>query len=263
MGISRKDTIIVAVLVNVALLVALFATATKIEEERSLKQATAMLEGETHDEPALHMENVVTEVKREDEGLDEIDKVLQEYAQKQNQVIAVDDDKDEPAALPQTKQKEATQAAVSEKQTPAVIKQVVPTAKKEEVSEYLIVKVKKGDVLSKIAKAHGVSVEEIMQLNALNDSKLRIGQPLKIPSKKKIDKKPLEMRPKINTKNQGIQAPVSKESREAEYYVIKSGDNPWKVARKFNIEFEDLLRLNNLDEEKARNLKIGQKIRIR
>lgn len=49
----------------------------------------------------------------------------------------------------------------------------------------------------------------------------------------------------------------------AEYYVIKSGDNPWKIARRFNMDFEELLALNSLDEEKARNLKIGQKIRIR
>jgi len=49
----------------------------------------------------------------------------------------------------------------------------------------------------------------------------------------------------------------------AEYYVVKSGDNPWTIARKFHINFADLLKLNDLDEDKAKNLKIGQKIRIR
>jgi LysM repeat protein len=55
----------------------------------------------------------------------------------------------------------------------------------------------------------------------------------------------------------------AKQDSQPEYYVIKSGDNPWTIARKFHIKFEDLLRLNNLDEEKAKNLKIGQKLRIR
>lgn len=45
-------------------------------------------------------------------------------------------------------------------------------------------------------------------------------------------------------------------------YTIQPGDNPWKIARKFHISFEKLLELNGLDEAKARNLKIGQTIRI-
>lgn len=52
-------------------------------------------------------------------------------------------------------------------------------------------------------------------------------------------------------------------SSEPEYYIVKSGDSPWKIARKYHIDFDDLLKLNGLDEEKAKNLKIGQKIRIR
>jgi LysM repeat protein len=54
-----------------------------------------------------------------------------------------------------------------------------------------------------------------------------------------------------------------KQDGEPEYYIVKSGDNPWTIARKFHIKFEDLLRLNNLDQEKAKNLKIGQKLRIK
>lgn len=50
---------------------------------------------------------------------------------------------------------------------------------------------------------------------------------------------------------------------EPVYYIVQNGDSPWKIAKKCNIKVEDLLRLNNLNEEKARNLKIGQKLRIR
>ena len=48
-----------------------------------------------------------------------------------------------------------------------------------------------------------------------------------------------------------------------EYYIVKAGDNPWKIAKRFHLSFEKLLLLNGLDEAKARNLKIGQKLRIR
>ena len=63
-------------------------------------------------------------------------------------------------------------------------------------------------------------------------------------------------------------SPVKKQEaasskKEPQYYIVKEGDNPWKIAKKFNIKFEELLERNNLDEEKARNLKVGQKLRIK
>ena len=57
-------------------------------------------------------------------------------------------------------------------------------------------------------------------------------------------------------------APKSDEPSDT-FYVVKAGDNPWKIAKKFHLSFEKLLQLNHLDEAKARNLKIGQKLRIR
>ena len=47
------------------------------------------------------------------------------------------------------------------------------------------------------------------------------------------------------------------------FYIMRPGDSPWKVAKKFHISFERLLELNNLDETKARNLKVGQPLRIK
>jgi LysM repeat protein len=77
---------------------------------------------------------------------------------------------------------------------------------------------------------------------------LKIGQVLQIPV--------------VQNNRPTISLPVVAEASETEYYVIKSGDNPWKIAKQFHVKFDDLLKLNNLDEEKARNLKIGDKIRI-
>lgn len=47
------------------------------------------------------------------------------------------------------------------------------------------------------------------------------------------------------------------------YHVVKSGDNPWKIAKHYNVKYDDILRLNQLDETKARNLKIGDRIRVK
>ena len=102
------------------------------------------------------------------------------------------------------------------------------------------VTVKKGDSLEKIAKSHRVTVDEIIKMNHLPSSFLKVGQVLKLPAS---DKKPAEAGP--------------------EYYTIKVGDNPWAIALKHHMKVEELLRLNALNEERARKLKAGDRLRIR
>lgn len=114
------------------------------------------------------------------------------------------------------------------------------------------VTVKKGDTLEKIAKLNQTSVDEIIRLNQLSSSFLRIGQVLKLPEKNvaavqkslPVDKRPLE-------------------SAQQEYYTVKVGDNPWTIAMKHHLKVDELLKLNSLNEEKARRLKPGDRLRIR
>lgn len=55
----------------------------------------------------------------------------------------------------------------------------------------------------------------------------------------------------------------AKVQEEGKYYIVKSGDNPWSIAIKNHIKFDELLRLNHLDEDKAKKLKPGDKLRIK
>lgn len=107
------------------------------------------------------------------------------------------------------------------------------------------VKVKKGDSLEKLAKIYQTSVDEIIKLNHLPSSFLKIGQTLKIPTEKKA------------------LAKSSSPTKGPEYYTMKVGDNPWSIAMKNHMKVEELLRLNSLNEEKARKLKPGDRLRIR
>lgn len=152
-------------------------------------------------------------------ALDEIDEVMQEYT-RQRDVIAKADE---------------LAPAVSE-----------PVTK----NEIIEVVVKNGDVLSKIAKAYKVRVQDIMRANNLTTTALKIGQVLKIP---KADG---------GSAKASVNATAAKQEN-AIVYTVKSGDNPWKIARKFHVQYEDILKWNQLDEEKARNLKVGQKIHIK
>ena len=45
-------------------------------------------------------------------------------------------------------------------------------------------------------------------------------------------------------------------------YVVRSGDTPEKIARKHHVRLSDLMEVNNLTEESAKKLRIGQKLVI-
>lgn len=284
MKISRRDTAIIAVLVNVALLALLFATSTSLnsdsEELHSRAEGASYEKQDRENSTSLAQageKKIDVELQKPDElkpftlyakpeekmPVDEIDQVLQEYALKQKLVSFKTADGDE-------RENADKLAATSFEGAPS-----------KKSLEYVEVVVKQGDALAKIAKAYGVKVDDLMKANKLENAKLRIGQSLKVPvytETKKGDEIPLclsKENPSVVLKKEtkpliknSAKAPVKSVSKQKttpaqDFYVIKSGDNPWKIARKFNLKYEELLSLNNLDEEKARNLKIGQKIRIR
>ena len=120
----------------------------------------------------------------------------------------------------------------------------LPQITKEE-NDYLEVVVKKGDNLEKIAKNYNSSLKEILRINDLKTTFLRVGQTLLVP------------------KTSNILTEKEKIIDDLKYYTIKCGDNPWTIAMKHHLKVDELLRLNHLNEEKARKLRPGDKLRIR
>ena len=108
----------------------------------------------------------------------------------------------------------------------------IPTVKSDE-PEYLYT-VKSGDSLYKIAREYNTTVDELMKLNNLSSISLSIGQTLKIPQ--------------ITT------------SAQDNYYTVKSGDNLYKIASKYNTTVNNLVKLNNLSNT---TLSIGQKLKLK
>jgi LysM repeat protein len=116
------------------------------------------------------------------------------------------------------------------------------------------ISVERGDSLEKLAKKHNTSVDELIKLNQLPSSFLKVGQKLKIPFSQ-------------------TGSPIAKETKaapaapivadQAEYYTMKVGDNPWSIAMKHHLKVNELLKMNGLNEEKARKLKPGDRLRIR
>lgn len=265
---SRRDTIIVAVLINAGLLIVLFASALKSNSpgDEFVACPTPMVQ----ETPDHVFKKETTPVAG-----DEVDLALNQFAQNSiastqsvqpssstlSEIAVATPSSSSPSlnfaddlkaiTIPETST--ASQATSPTAQT--LLAPIVPANKP--ASEFIEIKVKKGDVLEKIARHHHTTVAEIMKVNKLTSSNLRIGQVLKIPNKsiRKAEPSTIVYSPQTptitNTTSQGTK-----------YYVIKKGDNPWTIAVKNHLKVEDLLKLNNMSEEQARRLKPGDQIRI-
>ena len=98
--------------------------------------------------------------------------------------------------------------------------------------------VAKGDSLWSIARKYNITVDELKKANNLTSDLLSIGQVLKIPVQNEL--------PPENSENLTV-------------YVVKSGDNLYKIANEYNTTVAELKRLNGLSSDL---LSVGQVLRV-
>lgn len=144
-------------------------------------------------------------------------------------------------------------AMLSEKE----LKQLADSAKKPE--DVILHTVKPGETVSQIATRYSTSAKDIASWNNLkNHHQLTVGQQLTLYSDEA----------KATTKNQGSQrlataTPVKKIKKdgvvaskekttvkrrtETTHYQVKSGDNLWTIAQRFDLSPSELKKWNNLE----------------
>lgn len=248
---SRRDTIVIALLINAGLLAVLFMLAINVDDEPSSVSQSAS--------PTKEMVRVeYTPPKYEElsveESVQEVDTFLKELKTTPVQQVTYIDDED---------YWDNTQPKLIAAAPPA--KPVAAAESKPQ--HYTEVTVKSGDALEKIARNNGTTVEAIKAANNLTSSKLSIGQVLKVPVKSKAiaTEAAQPQKPVVATLTPAPKPSDKKTATgtEPQYYTVKTGDSPWKIAKEAGVEVEQLLKLNGLDEAKARNLKVGDRIRVR
>lgn len=259
---SRRDTIIIALLVNAGLLALLFMLAVNADDDSIVDspEITKTIVDNRSQVPVIKTPPPV--VAANTRVNDEVDNFLKDLAAEDATQSIFDDE-----TFIELKPEVAVVVA-----KPPVYRDSAPS----DSASYVEVEVKRGDALEKIARSNGTTVEAIKKANNLTSAKLSVGQVLRIPlsnNKSEVAAAPAPVpapkpTPAPKPAPQPIAAaPVIKAppapASDIQYYTIKSGDNPWKIAKQFNVKFEDLLKLNNLDEERARNLKIGDKVRVK
>lgn len=150
--------------------------------------------------------------------------------------------------------------------------------------------IKAGDTIYRLARRYGFSVDEILKANpGLDPDRLFIGQKICLP-KKVIEECPGQLytikagdnfyklaqkfevsvdaiqaaNPGVNPNalqiGQKVCVPSSTvKCPDGEVYVIKPGDNLYKLAKKYNISLEELLKLNP-QIKNPDNLSVGENI---
>ncbi len=133
--------------------------------------------------------------------------------------------------------------------------------------------IKSGDNLGFISEWFNTNMSEIRYWNGIYGNSIRAGQKLVIyvPESKKtyysaVDKLSFQQKQAREGKLvEPKKSPelVKKEFKSGEYrnYIVKSGDNPWSIAKQFpGVSDQDILRWNAID---PKGLKIGQILKIK
>lgn len=97
--------------------------------------------------------------------------------------------------------------------------------------------VRKGDTLSRIANRYGITVNEIVELNNIqNPNLIYVGQELKIPLNNSINQ------------------------MQSVYYTVKRGDRLWRIAKMYRTTVSNIARLNGISNPNL--IYAGQVLRI-
>jgi LysM repeat protein len=178
--------------------------------------------------------------------------------------------------------KAAAQTAPDEK--PAVSSTDAAPAPATGAKTYIV---RAGDTMTRIASSIGVAIPDLERVNSLgSNAVLQVGQVLKVPEKlvaqaatsvasgagrvaESAGKLPGAVASAVmGRQNEAVaSAPAVTDAASAPVaggastdYIVVKGDNPWKIAKKFKISQEELMKANGITDPKK--IQIGQVLKI-
>ena len=124
----------------------------------------------------------------------------------------------------------------------------LPTEKRVPVVYY---RVRTGDTLNKIGQRYGLSVSELRAMNNLRSNLIHVGQELLLRG----------VNSKTSTASDNVAKVSSATNRTTRTgaYTVRSGDTLWDIARRYDVDANDLASYNKLDND---TIKPGQKLKI-
>ncbi len=147
---------------------------------------------------------------------------------------------------------------------------------KAELAGWRHYRVRRGDVLGRIARRHGITVTAIKQANNLKSSRIRIGQRLKLPigdsaaplaiarrgkpraTPRARTIKHVKTQPRVAATRRPVAATKPPASGIA--YKVRGGDSLWLIARRFGVPVARLAAWNDIAINQT--LRPGRTLRI-
>src|SRR3569832_1017158 len=167
---NRRDTIIIAVLLNAGLLIVLFATSLKSDKtEEAAPPVSVLSSNQLEPTPVTIPQSTPVAAVPSVSSTDQVDQVIQQFVPPQ---VTGQGDSQQPNFLADL------QALVTQESLSPVRESASAVALESEPA-YREVKVKKVYVLDRIARQNYISVDDLMKANKLSSSRLKIGQTLK------------------------------------------------------------------------------------
>lgn len=118
-------------------------------------------------------------------------------------------------------------------------------AKSVKEVDSLVYVVKKGDNIGNIAKANGVTIEDIKTWNNLKDNNIKVGEKLTIQKEEAV-----------------VETTKRKADKYSEFktYIVQKGDSLYSISQKHRMSVADLKKMNDLQAE---DLQPGMKLKIK
>lgn len=126
----------------------------------------------------------------------------------------------------------------------------------------IIYTVRSGDTVGEIAEKYKIRKSDLIYWNNINRNLIKVGQKLAIYVPEKDKDKYANSTPTKTKQAKTVTNSNSGSDYNYEMYTVRSGDNVWDIAKKYDgVSIDDIIQLNNISNEKG--LVVGQKLRIK
>lgn len=117
----------------------------------------------------------------------------------------------------------------------------------------------KGETLSGLAKKYSTTVGDIMRLNGMHaDSKLIIGQKIKIPDAGKAVPKTEDAAP-VKDVVEAAPKVTANTNTAAGIHIVKKGETLYSISKKYGVSIDKLKLWNNLQKD---NIEVGEELAV-